>query len=422
MAEKKAKIDKPKPKAKPVKQPDVFSWSGKDRTGKTRQGEMPGVNAAEVKADLRKMGITPGNVKKKSKPLFGGGEKGAQITTRDIGVFFRQLATMMASGVPVVQAFELVGHGAENPAMKKMILSIKEDIEGGGTIAEALANHPQHFDELSCNLVHAGEQAGILESMLDKVATYREKSEAIKAKVKKAMTYPIAVLIIALGVTTGLLIFVIPQFQKIFAGFGSELPWLTLKVIAASEIMQAYWWIVIGGAVAIIFTIKEMIRRSDHFADNFELMVLKLPIIGDILTKSAIARFARTLSTMFAAGTPLVEAMVSVAGAVGLRKYRKAVLEMRDGVEAGSSITEMMNFVQIFPPMVVQMTNIGEEAGALDSMLGKVADFYEEEVDNMVDALSSLMEPIIMVVLGTLVGTVIIAMYLPIFAMGAAVK
>ncbi|QEP42228.1 type II secretion system F family protein [Ectothiorhodospiraceae bacterium BW-2] len=404
------------------KRVDTFLWKGLDRTGRSRDGEMTGTSVTLVKAELRKMGITPGAVKKKPKPLFGSaGAKSAKITTQDIGVFFRQLATMMSSGVPVVQAFELVGNGSENPAMKALILTIKGDIEGGGTIAEALAKHPKYFDELSCNLINAGEQAGILESMLDKVATYREKTEAIKGKVKKAMTYPIAVLVVALGVTAGLLIFVIPQFQEIFEGFGAELPGLTLMVIQASEIMQAYWWVVLGGIVALVLTIKELNKRSDTFADNFELFVLKIPVVGEILTKSAIARFARTLSTMFAAGTPLVEAMESVAGAVGLRKYKKAVLEMRDGVESGTSITEMMNFVKIFPAMVVQMTNIGEESGALDKMLSKVADFYEEQVDNMVDALSSLMEPVIMVVLGGLVGTIIIAMYLPIFAMGAAV-
>jgi type IV pilus assembly protein PilC len=398
----------------------LFIWEGKDRSGKSVGGEMLAVNAALAKAELRRRGSNPLKVRKKPAPLFGGSKKG-KITSKDIGVFFRQLATMMQAGIPLVQSFEIVGNGNENPAMKEVILQIKSDIEGGGTLGDAFRKHPKHFDELSCNLIAAGEQAGILEGMLAKIAMYKEKTESMKAKVKKALTYPITIITIALGITMALLIFVIPKFQEIFEGFGAELPALTLMMIAASEFLQAYWWLVIGGIIGFVQTIIRLRRTSPKFNRQFEVFMLKIPIIGDVLFKSAIARFSRTLATMFAAGVPLVEAMESVAGAVGINIYKDAVLKMRDEVTTGTSLTDSMIHSAIFPPMVIQMVSIGEESGAIDSMLEKVADFYEEEVDNLVDNLSSLMEPLIMVVLGGIVGTIIMAMYLPIFKMGAAI-
>lgn len=399
----------------------AFIYEGTDRQGKKKKGEILGLKPSIVKAELRKRGINATKVRKKPQPLFGNKKSSAKITSKDIGIFFRQLATMMSSGIPLVQSFEIVGNGSENPSLKELILAIKEDVEGGGTMADAFRKHPKYFDELSCNLIDAGEQAGILEGMLGKIAHYKEKTEQIKGKVKKALTYPIAVITIALGITMALLIFVIPQFQEIFEGFGAELPGITLAVIAMSEVIQEWWWAVIGGIGAGVYAIGQMRQKSEAFAYQFEALLIKIPIIGDILLKSAYARFARTLATMFAAGVPLVEAMESVAGSVGLLKYKRAVLQMREDISSGTSLTDSMNQTQVFPTMVVQMTSIGEESGAIDSMLDKVADFYEEEVENMVDSLSSLMEPMIMVVLGGIVGTIIMAMYMPIFQMGTAV-
>ncbi len=397
----------------------LFVWEGKDRGGKSVSGEILAVNAALAKAELRRRGSNPLKIRKKPVPLFGASK--GKITTKDIGIFFRQLATMMQAGIPLVQSFEIVGNGSENPAMKELILQIKTDVEGGGTMGDAFRKHPKYFNELSCNLIAAGEQAGILEGMLGKIALYMEKSESIKAKVKKAMTYPITIITIALGITMALLIFVIPKFQEIFEGFGAQLPALTLFMIEASEFLQEWWWVVIGGIIGTVKLIGYLRRTSPKFARQFEVLMLKLPIIGDILFKSALARFARTLATMFAAGVPLVEAMESVAGSVGVDIYKEAVLKMRDEITTGTSLTDSMIHAKFFPTMVIQMTSIGEESGAIDSMLEKVADFYEEEVDNMVDNLSSLMEPLIMVVLGGIVGTIIMAMYLPIFKMGSAI-
>ena len=399
----------------------LFVWEGKDRTGKSVGGEIHAVNAALAKAELRRKGSTTLKIRKKPVPLFGGAGKKGKITTADISIFFRQLATMMSSGIPLVQSFEIVGNGSENPAMKELIFQIKTDLEGGGTMGDAFRKHPDHFDELSCNLIAAGEQAGILEGMLGKIAHYKEKSESLKKKVKKAMTYPITIILIALGITMMLLIFVIPQFQSIFAGFGADLPALTLIMIDASVFLQAYWWVILGGGYGVVKIISELKKRSPKFDRGFENMIIKIPVVGDILIKSAIARFARTLGTMFSAGVPLVEAMESVAGAVGIGRYKDAVLQMRDEITTGTSLTDSMIHVDMFPTMVVQMTSIGEEAGSIDSMLEKVADFYEEEVDNLVDNLSSLMEPLIMVVLGGIVGTIVMAMYLPIFKMGTAI-
>jgi type IV pilus assembly protein PilC len=400
---------------------DVFTWEGTKKGGERIKGEVRGRSAALVKADLRRQGIVPAKVKKKPKELalFGSGKK--KIIPKDIAIFTRQLATMMSSGVPLVQAFEIIGRGHENPSMQELVLKVKSDVEAGGTLADALRAHPKYFDDLTCNLVHAGEQAGILEDLLNKIATYKEKTEAIKGKVKKALFYPTAVMIVAFIITTILLLFVIPTFEDLFKGFGADLPAPTQFVIGLSKFFQSYWWAVFGGLIGGVVGILKAKEKSLKFREFLDRFSLKIPIIGEILNKAAIARFARTLSTMFAAGVPLVEAMNSVAGASGNVVYSTAIYKMRDQIATGTSLTASMLEVNLFPNMVVQMVSIGEEAGSLDSMLGKVADFYEEEVDNLVDSLSSLLEPLIMAVLGVLVGGLVISMYLPIFKMGSAI-
>lgn len=403
----------------PLRKTDTFIWEGLDKRNARVKGELQAANDNMARAELRRQGINPLKVRKKPKPLFAAGKK--KITPKDIAIFARQLATMMSSGVPLVQAFEIIGRGHENPSMRDLVLAIKSDVEGGVALAEALRKHPNQFDLLTCNLVHAGEQAGILDSLLDKIATYKEKTEAIKGKIKKAMFYPISVMVVAFVVTAILLIFVIPQFQAIFTGFGADLPALTLMVIALSNFFVQWWWAIFGAlglAGYAFFEAKKKIRSFDEALQRFSL---KIPVVGDILTKAAIARYARTLSTMFAAGVPLVEAMESVAGAVGNVVYRNAVLKMRDEVSGGQALNVAMIQAGVFPNMVCQMVAIGEEAGSIDTMLSKVADFYEEEVDNAVDAMSSLMEPFIMAVLGILIGGLVVAMYLPIFKMGQAV-
>ena len=399
--------------------PSAFVWEGTNKQGKRVKGELTGPNMALVKADLRRQGITPLKVKKKPKSLFGARKK--KITAKDIAVFSRQLATMMSAGVPLVQAFEIVGRGHENPSMQELIMAVKADVESGTALAEAMAKHPLYFDDLFCNLVNAGEQAGILETLLDKIATYKEKIEAIKGKIKKALFYPTAIVIVAFIITAILLIFVIPQFEAMFQGFGADLPALTLLVIALSAIFQKWWWAIFGGLGAAVYGLIELKKRSRKFNHMMDRVVLKLPILGEIVTKATIARFARTLSTMFAAGMPLVEAMETVAAASGNSVYTEAILGMRDEVATGTQINVCMKATGLFPNMVVQMVSIGEETGAIDSMLAKVADFFEEEVDNMVDGLSSLLEPMIMAVLGVLIGGLVVAMYLPIFKMGEVV-
>ncbi len=396
----------------------VFVWEGTDKKGSKIKGELEGPNEAIVKADLRRQGINPLKVRKKPKPLFGGKKK---ITTKDIAIFSRQLATMMSAGVPLVQAFEIVGRGHENPAMQDLILSIKGDIEGGTNLADSLAKHPLYFDSLFVNLVRAGEQAGALETLLDKIATYKEKTEALKAKIKKALMYPAAVIVVAFIVSAILLIFVVPQFEELFRGFGADLPAFTQFVIHLSEIFQAYWYLIFGGIGIAAVALVQANKRSATFRYRRDIVALKAPIIGDLLRKSAIARFARTLSTMFAAGVPLVEAMESVAGATGNALYAQATLKMRDDTASGTQLQASMRSTNLFPNMVVQMVAIGEESGSLEDMLAKVADFYEQEVDNLVDGLSSLLEPLIMAILGVLVGGLVIAMYLPIFKMGQVV-
>ena len=395
-----------------------FLWEGTDRNGKKIKGKSLANDEASVRADLRRQGVVPTRIRKQSKGLFAGRGK---ITTADIALFSRQLATMLAAGIPLVQSFEIVGNGHENAAMQKLILSVKADVEGGSALAEALAKHPLYFDDLFVNLVEAGEQAGALESLLDKIATYKEKTEAIKKKIKKALTYPAAVLAVAFIVTTILLIFVIPSFEDLFKGFGADLPTFTRMVIDLSAFVRTQGVFLAGGigiAIGAFLYFKKRSRKFRHYLDR---LMLKLPIIGPIIQKASIARYARTLSTMFAAGVPLVEAMESVAGATGNIVYEEAVLTMRDEVATGQRLQVAMENTDLFPNMVIQMIAVGEESGSLDEMSSKVADFYEDDVDNAVDGLSSLLEPMIMAILGVLVGGLVVAMYLPIFKMGAVI-
>ncbi len=399
--------------------PQVFVWEGTDRKGKRVKGETRTTSATMAKAELRRQGITPIKVKKKATSLFTNRKQ--KITTKDIAVFARQLATMMAAGVPMVQAFDIVGRGHSNPAMQDLILSIKNDIESGTTLAAALRKHPLYFDDLFCNLVEAGEQAGVLETLLDKIATYKEKTESLKAKIKKALFYPAAVIVVAIVVTAIIMIFVVPQFEDLFSSFGADLPAFTQVVISMSKFVSAWWWAILLGLGVFAVIVSNIWKRSPKFRETVDTLMLKMPVIGNILHKAALARFCRTTATMFAAGVPLVEALQSVAGATGSAVYEKAVLAMRDDVATGQSLQLTMRQQGLFPHMVIQMVAIGEESGALDDMLSKAADFYEEEVDNAVDALSSLLEPLIMAVLGVLVGGLVIALYLPIFQLGNVV-
>ena len=398
----------------------VFTWEGTDRKGNRIKGESRAANLALARADLRRQGITPLKVRKKSSSIFSDRKK--KITSKDIAIFSRQLATMMSAGVPMVQAFDIVGRGHNNPSMQEMVLSIKADVEGGTSLTAALRKHPLHFDDLFCNLVEAGEQAGVLETLLDKIATYKEKTESLKAKIKKALFYPTAVIVVAILITAIIMIFVIPQFKDLFSSFGADLPAFTRFVMTISDFVAAWWWAILAGVVATIVAASNIWKRSPKFRETLDRLLLKVPVIGMILHKAALARFCRTTSTMFAAGVPLVEALQSVAGATGSTVYEQAVLKMRDDVATGQSLTLAMRQQGLFPHMVIQMVTIGEESGALDDMLAKVADFYEEEVDNAVDALSSLLEPLIMVVLGTVVGGLVIALYLPIFQLGSVVS
>lgn len=398
-----------------------FVWQGLDKNKKPIKGEISAKNDMSAKSELRKMGYRVTKIKKKPKDIVLFGPRKQAITPGDIAIFSRQLATMLSAGVALVQAFDIVGKGHENLSMRDLILGIKVDVEGGDTLAETLKKRPLYFDELFCNLVEAGEKAGILEGLLGKIATYKEKTESMKKKIKKALTYPIAVLVVAFVVTTILLVFVVPVFKELFDSFGADLPGFTLMVIAMSEWMQANWYYVIGIILIFKYTFSYFKKRSPAFNHFLDRLMLRLPVVGIILNKSAIARFARTLSTMSAAGVPLVDALESVAGACGNIVYHDAVMKIRDEVSIGQRLQAAMALGGLFPHMVQQMVAIGEESGSMDAMLGKVADFYEEEVDNLVDNLSSLMEPIIMVILGILVGGLIVAMYLPIFKLGAAV-
>jgi type IV pilus assembly protein PilC len=394
-----------------------FIWEGKDKRGHKVRGKSLAANEQALRADLRKQGVAPTRVKTQGKGLGGGGKPLPQ----DIAVFARQLATMMSAGIPMVQAFEIIGNGHEKPSVQKLVLDIKSNIEGGSTLHESLAKHPLYFDDLFVNLVEAGEHAGALETLLDKIATYKEKTEALKKKIKKALFYPIAVLVVAVIVSVILLIFVIPQFESLFKGFGANLPAFTQMVVNMSKFMQHQGWvvgIVVGGGIYAFMYFHKRSRNMRRFLDR---AALKFPIIGPILVKSAIARFSRTLSTMFAAGVPLVEAMQSVAGATGNIVYEEGTLRMKDEVATGQRLQRAMENTGLFPNMVVQMIAVGEESGSLDTMSSKVAEFYEAEVDNAVDSMASLMEPMIMAVLGVLVGGMVIAMYLPIFKLGQAI-
>lgn len=395
-----------------------FTWEGTDRKGTKVKGEMTGLNPALIKAQLRKQGINPTRVRKKSVSLFG---KGKKIKPMDIALFTRQLATMMSAGVPLLQAFDIIGEGFDNPNMRKMVDDIKQDVAAGNSLANSLRKQPQYFDDLYCNLVDAGEQSGALETLLDRVATYKEKTEALKKKIKKAMTYPAAVIVVAVIVSAILLIKVVPQFQSVFEGFGAQLPAFTLMVIAISEVLQEWWLLVLGGLFVLAFVLRHFYKKSEKFRDAVDRGLLKIPLIGSILYKSAIARYARTLATTFAAGVPLVDALDSVSGATGNVVFRNAVEKIKGDVSTGMQLNFSMRTTGVFSSMAIQMTAIGEESGSLDEMLSKVATFYEDEVDNMVDNLTTLMEPMIMAVLGVLVGGLIIAMYLPIFQLGSVV-
>lgn len=396
----------------------VYAWEGSDRNGRKLSGELTGHNPALIKAQLRQQGINPGRVRKKPVALFSSGKA---IVARDIVLFTRQMATMMKAGVPLLQSFDIIGEGFDNPAMRKLVDDVKQEVAAGNSFAAALRKKPQYFDELYCNLVDAGEQAGALDTLLERVATYKEKSESLKAKIKKAMTYPLAVVFVAIIVTGILLVKVVPQFESVFKGFGAQLPAFTVMVIGLSQFMQDWWWLMLGVLIAAIFGVRHAFRTSQGFRDRTDTWLLKLPLIGTLMYKSAVARYARTLSTTFAAGVPLVEALESVAGATGNIVFKRAVLRIKQDVSTGMQLNFSMRTSGIFPNMAIQMTAIGEESGALDDMLDKVASFYEAEVDNMVDNLTSLMEPFIMVVLGVIVGGLVIAMYLPIFQLGNAI-
>ncbi|MEB4593397.1 type II secretion system F family protein [Candidatus Thiothrix sp. Deng01] len=394
----------------------MYVWEGINRNGVKIRGETQAVNPNWLRAELRRKGINPGRIYRKPKPLFKPG-----IKTADIAHFARQLTTMMRSGVPMVQSLELIATSNDNAAVRDLVKKLSMDIEGGASLGAALAKHPKYFDKLFVNLVKAGEQAGTLETMLEKVATYKEKSESLKSKIKKALMYPVLVIVAAVVVSAILLIWVIPQFKEVFSSFGADLPAFTLFVISISDWLQANWWIPVVVFVVIGYSFSVAKRRSKTFDRFIDRISLKIPIIGNILNLSAVARFSRTLSTMFAAGVPLVESMDSVAGATGNSLYEDATRRMQDDTARGVQLYTAMQTTQIFPNMVVQMTRIGEESGRLEEMLAKVADYYEEQVDDLVDSLAKQIEPLIMAVLGGIVGSLVIAMYLPIFKLGSVV-
>ncbi len=398
---------------------NIFLWSGTDKAGRPSKGEIHATTQAMAKAQLRQQGIKPKSVRKKAKPLFGG--QGKPIKPADIAIFTRQLATMLKAGVPLVQSFEIVEDGLEKPRMRQLVSTIRNDVASGTGLATSMANHPRHFDDLYCSLVGSGEDSGTLEVMLDRVATYKEKTEQLKRKIKKAMTYPMAVIAVALIVTGILLIKVVPVFANTFESFGSELPAFTRMVMNISEFAQEWWYIILIAIVAAAYSIREAKLRSVRFSEWIDRMALRMPVVGTIVHDAVIARFSRTLATTFAAGVPLVDALNSTAGAAGNSVYAKGIRRIRDDVTTGSSLYNAIRSTGLFPNMLLQMVSIGEESGALDEMLDKVATHYEEAVDNAVDSLSSLLEPLIMSVLGVLVGGLMIAMYLPIFMLGSVI-
>ncbi|WNO09632.1 type II secretion system F family protein [Teredinibacter sp. KSP-S5-2] len=398
---------------------EVFTYKGVDKKGNKVEGEIKSASSSLAKAQLIKQGVRTKTIRKKPKPLFGGGKK--KVTPMDIALFTRQMATMMKAGVPLVQSFDIVAGGTDNTGLRDLIKDIKEDVAAGGGFANALRKKPKYFDDLFCNLVESGEQSGALETMLDRIATYKEKTEQLKAKIKKALTYPIAVIIVAIVVTGILLVKVVPQFAETFKGFGADLPAFTLMVLNLSNFAQEYWFIGLISLIAFFVAYGQLKEKSPQFRAFVDRTSLKVPIVGDIIYQSIVARFARTLSTTFAAGVPLIDALTSVAGATGNIGYEKAVLRVREEVSTGTQLNVAMTNTGLFPSMLLQMTTIGEESGALDDMLDKSANYYEEAVDNLVDSLTSLLEPMIMSVLGILVGGLMIAMYLPIFQMGQAI-
>ncbi|GAB3098136.1 type II secretion system F family protein [Lysobacter terrae] len=410
---------KPAAPARRTEATPLFIWEGTDKRGVKMKGEQSAKSANVVRAELRRQGITPQVVKVKPKPMFGGA--GKRITPHDIAIFARQIATMMKSGVPIVQALEIMGGGHKNPKMKDLINSLRADIESGSAFSEALGKHPIQFDELFRNLVRAGETAGVLETVLDTIASYKENIESLKGKIKKALFYPAIVVAVAILVSSILLIFVVPQFQQVFQSFGADLPAFTKMIVAMSDFMLAWWWLLLLVAVGSGVGFMMLKKRSIAFAHFLDRMILKVPVVGQIMHNSAIARFARTTAVTFKAGVPLVEALESVAGATGNTLYEQAVLRIRDDVSVGYQMNMAMKQTNLFPHMVIQMVAIGEEAGALDTMLFKVAEFYEQEVNNAVDALASLLEPLIMIFLGVVVGGMVIGMYLPIFKLAAAI-
>jgi type IV pilus assembly protein PilC len=393
----------------------VFEWEGKDRSGKTVRGEKRAVGENQVLAALRRQGIVPSKVKKRRMT------SGKRIKPKDIAIFTRQLATMMKAGVPLLQSFDIVGRGNPNPNLTKLLNDIRTDVETGTSLSAAFRKNPLYFDSLYCNLVEAGEAAGILEELLDRLAVYMEKTEAIKSKIKSALMYPVSVIIVAFVVVAVIMIFVIPSFKEVFSSFGADLPGPTLFVIAISEVFTEYWWLIFGGLGGGIYFFMQAWRRNEKVQRVMDRLMLKMPIFGTLVEKSVIARWTRTLSTMFAAGVPLVEALDSVGGASGNSVYALATEKIQQEVSTGTSLTNAMTDANIFPSMVLQMCAIGEESGSIDHMLGKAADFYEAEVDDMVAGLSSLMEPIIIVILGTIIGGIVVSMYLPIFKLGQVV-
>ena len=401
-----------------IKELEAFTYKGVNRRGKKVDGEIKGTSIAEVKALLRQQGITPSGVKKKPKSLFGEGKK---ITALDIAIFTRQIATMLGAGVPLVQSIDLVANGADNKNLRILMQKISVKVQAGLPLSDTLREHPKYFDDLYCDLVKSGEASGSLDQIFDRLAIYKEKAEALKSKIKKAMFYPIAVLVVAAIVTSILLIFVVPQFAEIFAGFGAELPAFTLFVLGISELMQQYWWLVLAGLIAMFYVVKKTYNNNLKFRTWADGRIIRLPVIGNILNKAAVARYARTLSTTFAAGVPLIEALESAAGASGNEVYKNAILFIREEVSSGNQMYLAMKQTDQFPEMVISMVSIGEETGALDSMLAKVANIYEQEVDDAVDGLTALLEPMIMAVLGVVIGGLIIAMYLPIFQLGSII-
>ncbi len=402
-------------KSKGSAKEQVFDWEGKDRNGKAVRGEMRAAGENQVLASLRRQGITPGKVKKRRM------SSGKRVTPKDLTIFTRQLATMMKAGVPLLQAFDIVGRGNPNPSVTRLLNDIRNDVETGTSLSTAFRKYPIYFDNLYCNLVEAGEQAGILDQLLDRLAVYMEKTQAIKSKIKSALMYPISVVVVAFVVVTVIMIFVIPAFKEVFSSFGADLPAPTLFVIAMSEFFIAWWWLIFGGIGGALYFFFQAWRRNEKMQKFMDRLLLKVPVFGDLIYKSVIARWTRTLSTMFAAGVPLVEALDSVGGASGNAVFADATVKIQNEVSTGTSLTAAMSNAGLFPTMVLQMCAIGEESGSIDHMLGKAADFYEAEVDDMVAGLSSLMEPIIIVFLGGLIGGIVVSMYLPIFKLGQVV-